>query len=116
MKPVLALLAATALASCATAPAGPIIDRSGVNPAQYQRDYSECQQYQAQVGAGNAGRDALTGAIVGGLLGDLAGANRDRSAGLGIVAGGAAAWEEAESRKVQVFANCMINRGYKILG
>jgi outer membrane lipoprotein SlyB len=95
-----------------------IVDMKGVNPADYQRDLSECQSYAQQVDTtGNVGGNAAGGAVVGGAIGAIFGGGEGaaRGAGAGAVTGGARGVEQTAGERHQVVANCLRHRGYKIL-
>jgi outer membrane lipoprotein SlyB len=117
---LLIALIATVCFGCAgrDAVGGPIVDMKGVNPASYQRDLSECQQYATQVGVGDKAMvGAAAGAVVGGLVGAAAGDSdtAKRSAGGGAVLGGASGVAKGLGEKDAVVKNCLRNRGYAVL-
>jgi hypothetical protein len=94
---------------------GPIVDMKGVNPASYQRDLSECQQYASQVKVGQkAGVGAAAGAAVGGALGAIYG-EPGHGAAAGAVGGGASGIGHGLAERDQVVKNCLRNRGYAVL-
>jgi len=94
---------------------GPIVDMKGVNPASYQRDLSECQQYASQVSVGQkAGVGAAAGAVVGGAIGAIYG-EPGHGAAAGAVGGGASGVGQGIAEKDQVVKNCLRNRGYAVL-
>ena len=67
-----------------------VVDKQGIDEAQYQQDLSDCRAVADEV---STGRDAAGGAVIGaaGKAGD------------------------AEQEKSQVVKNCMRGRGYRVL-
>ena len=112
----LTLCACALGAGCAANRSKPVIDPAGVDMAQYETDLADCQQIATQVEQ-KAGGAAAEGAVVGGLIGAVAGGNRsvERSAGVGAIIGGTKGAGATEREKSQVVKNCLRNRGYKIL-
>ena len=95
---------------------GVIVDRSGVEPAQYEHDLKECRAYAFEVPVGEkAATGAAVGAAVGGALGAVSGHRVLRSAGVGAVAGGAHEAIDATVEQERVIKNCMRGRGYPVL-
>ena len=95
-----------------------IIDRKGVNEAQYEADLAECQSYASEVRTGEkAAKGAASGAVVGGLVGAAVGNSRDaqRGAGAGAVTGAAKGVSAGERDKVKVVKQCLRGRGYRVL-
>jgi uncharacterized protein YcfJ len=93
-----------------------IIDPSGVDMAQYQRDLAECRQIAAQVNS-KAGGGVVAGAVVGALIGAAVG-NSDtakKAAGVGAVSGGAKGTVATAVERKRVLKNCMRVRGYRVL-
>jgi hypothetical protein len=96
----------------------PIVDMKGVDPAQYETDLAECQQYARQV---ELGQDTATGAVTGAVLGGVAGAvARDsdtakRTAGVGAVVGGAHGAMSGLEERDRVVRTCLRGRGYSVL-
>jgi outer membrane lipoprotein SlyB len=95
-----------------------IIDRKGVNMAQYEKDLAECRGYAAEVKTGEkAVRGAASGAVVGGAVGAVVGDSDDaaRGAGVGAITGGARGVSQGEREEVQVVKRCLRGRGYRVL-
>jgi len=117
---VAAMVALALMAGCAAQQPGsaPIVDMKGVDPAQYQMDLADCQQYASQVAVG---RDVATGAVVGAAIGGLAGAaakdsdTAKRAAGVGAVVGGAHGALGGMEERDRVVRTCLRNRGYSVL-
>ena len=104
------------LMSCASEP---IVDRRGVDEAQYQGDLAECRSYAYQVDtAGETGKSASIGVAIGASVGALLGNSHDaeQGAGVGAVAGGAKGFRKAERRKKKVLYRCLKSRGYHVFG
>ena len=116
----LSALSALLLLSLATGCAHePIVDRRGVNEANYQRDLAECRAYAGEVDTmGETIKGGSIGAAVGGVFGAIWGDRHmaERAAGTGAVAGGGKGLQEAEQRKEKVMYRCLKGRGYKVLG
>ncbi len=111
----LGLAAAILLSACAHQP---IIDRKGVNMAQYQQDLQECRAYADEVAlgqkaVGGAAAGAVVGAAIGAAVGDSTTAKR--AAGAGAVAGASKGTARGAQEKRQVINNCLRNRGYAVL-
>ena len=122
MKTTAAVLAIAMLAGCATVPTTytPVIDTQRVSdPAQYQTDLYQCQQYANQIDAARgAAAGAVLGAVIGvgvGLLFGLRGQALAQVAGVGALSGGVNVAAEAGRSVVQIVNNCMAGRGYKVL-
>jgi hypothetical protein len=119
----LALGISAAVSGC-TATNQPIVDTNGVDPNQYAKDNSECQNYAdnanvagdaAVGGLGGAAGGAALGAIAGGLGGGGAGTGAAIGAATGGVLGiGAGAYTGVEQKR-EIYRNCMKNRGYSVL-
>ena len=95
-----------------------VIDPTGVDMGQYQKDLQECEYLSTQVDKGSsAAKGAVGGAVVGGLVGASVGNSRDaqRMAGAGAVMGAAGSANEAQMEQNKIVKNCLINRGYKVL-
>lgn len=95
-----------------------IIDKKGVNIAQYEADLAECRSYSEEVKTGEkAAKGAASGAVVGGLIGAAVGNSRDaqKGAGAGAVTGGAKGVSQGEREQQQVVKNCLRGRGYRVL-
>ena len=105
------------LGACANRNA--IVDTKGVDEAQYQQDYRECEVYAEQVSTGEAAaKSAGFGAVVSGAITAVLGGDSSaiaRSAGAGAVGGGASGALQGESEKGQVLRNCLRGRGYRVL-
>lgn len=113
-----AFVVAAVVAGCAGRGHEPIIDRKGVDPAQYQRDLAECRAYADEVEVGrNVGRGALAGAVIGGAIGAIVGDHHtaERIAGTGAVTGTARGAAESAAEKRAVVRNCLLGRGYRVL-
>ena len=92
-----------------------VVDKQGIDEAQYQQDLSDCRAIADEV---STGRDAAAGgAIIGGILGAIFGnsGTAGRMAGGGAVIGAAGKAGDAEQEKSQVVKNCMRGRGYRVL-
>ncbi|TGD71514.1 glycine zipper family protein [Mangrovimicrobium sediminis] len=96
-----------------------IVDRKGIDAAQYEADLAECRAYAEEVKTGEkAAKGAASGAVVAGVIGAIAGGSREaaaRSAGVGAVGGGVSGAAEGERDEVRVVKNCLSGRGYRIL-
>lgn len=117
-RALLLLAVLSALVACRGLRDEPIVDRQGVNIAQYNRDLAACQQYAEQVEpGGDAARGAVAGAAVGGAVGAIVG-NSDtaqRGAGVGAVAGGARGAARGVREQQRVLRRCLAGRGYRVL-
>lgn len=115
---ILLAVVATAATACTTT-REIIIDRKGVDMAQYAVDKAECETYAEEVRAGGkAVRGAASGAVVGGAVGAIVGDSSEaaaRGAGVGAVTGGARGVAQGEREKVQVVKRCLRGRGYRVL-
>jgi hypothetical protein len=117
-KTLLCLGAAALFASACTTTDEIIIDRKGVNMAQYEKDLAECRGYAQEVKTGEkAVRGAASGAVVGGAVGAVVGGSDDaaRGAGVGAITGGARGVSQGEQEEVAVVKRCLRGRGYRIL-
>ena len=97
----------------------PIVDRRGVDEAQYQDDLVECHSYANQVDtAGETAKGGAIGVAVGASIGAIFGNSHDaeRGAGTGALVGGAKGFRKAEHRKEKVLHRCMKSRGYRVFG
>ena len=103
------------LAACAS---DPIIDRRGVDAAQFEADRAECRAYSEEVDTtGQTAKHGAVGAAVGAAVGLIIGdASVAEGAGVGAVAGAVDGGAKAQDRKERVFRNCMDGRGYRVLG
>ena len=117
IKRVCCLILIGGLAACASKNA--IVDTKGVDQAQYEQDYRECESYAEQVSTGEAAaKSAGLGAVVSGAITAVLGGDSSaiaRSAGAGAVGGGAGGALQGESEKGQVLRNCLRGRGYRVL-
>ena len=101
---------------CAADPNKPIIDPEGVDIAQFEADRAKCEEVALQVEQ-KAGSEAVTGAIVLGLIGAIFGDSDTvkKSAAAGFVGGGAEGLEKTELERAKVVKNCLRSRGYEVL-
>ena len=109
-----------ALISCAGAGVRPIVDMQNKTSPQYENDLQQCQSYATQqAGAISSGAVAAgAGAVVGALLGLVAGGNKTgiaQTAGIGGVVGGASGLFEGNKAQEQVVKQCLRGRGYNVL-
>lgn len=108
-----------ALAGCASeAGRGVIIDRQGVDMAQYERDLAECTQYAEEVRAAEkVAANAAGGAVVGGAVGAVSrgSSGAKDGAAVGAIVGGAQGTRGAWREQQQVVRNCLEGRGYRVL-
>lgn len=116
MKSAILLVMSLIIAGCASQKV--IIDRDGVDMAQYQRDLDACNAYAEEVDsgkkvAGGAVGGALVGAAIGAIIGDSKTAAR--GAGVGGVSGAARGGGRAANEKSRVVKNCLRGRGYQVL-
>ena len=104
--------------ACASPRSSVILDKRGIDAARYSQDLAECGGYadEVQVAADTA-RSAGRGIVVGGAIGAIIdGADAAaRGAGIGGVAGGAKGLVRAEHEQERVVKNCMRGRGYRVL-
>ena len=116
MKRLCSALAVAAAFGCAS---DPVVDRKGLDRAQYERDLAECREYAKEVNtAATAAKDGAIGAAVGGALGAILGDSDSaaKGAGAGAVIGSTRGFEGSERRKEQIVENCLSGRGYSVLG
>lgn len=101
---------------CAADPNKPIIDPEGVDMAQFEADRAKCEEVALQLEQ-KAGSEAVTGAIVLGLIGAIFGDSDTvkKSAAAGFVGGGAEGLEKTELERAKVVKNCLRSRGYEVL-
>jgi hypothetical protein len=113
------------LSACATPQTyTPIIDLKGVDAYQYQQDLAECRQYGAQVNpAGDAAGGALLGGGIGAALGAATGAvfgspgsGAAVGAAIGGIGSGAGGGLDGVEKQKQIINNCLLGRGYRLLG
>ena len=92
-----------------------VVDKQGIDEAQYQQDLTNCRAVADEVSTDrDAAEGAAGGAVIGGILGAIFG-NSGRMAGGGAVIGAAGKAEDVEQEKSQVIKNCMRGRGYRVL-
>lgn len=102
------------LAACAAHP-DPIIDRQGVDPDVYAKDWSECESYSEEVViAQGVAKGGATGAVVGAIGGAIDG-DAGKGAAAGGLYGGTRSGLDADREKQKVFKRCMRGRGYRVL-
>jgi hypothetical protein len=96
-----------------------IIDRKGVNMAQYEVDRAECEVYAQEVRTGEkAVRGAASGAVIGGAVGAITRDSTEgavQGAGVGAVTGGARGASQGQREEVEVVKRCLRGRGYRVL-
>lgn len=101
----------------------PVID--GPQDGKYWTNLTECRTLASQVqrnregeAAGQAVAGALAGALVGGVLGGRGYRNETAAFGAkaGALTGGAEGLGSAAQGGKQVIINCMVGRGYRVLG
>ena len=115
---LIGVLLTTGLLGACTTTDEIIIDRKGVDPAKYQQDLEDCQQYSGEVKTGEkTARGAASGAVTGGLIGAAVGNSRDaqRGAGAGAVVGGSRGIRRGTEEEVRVVKQCLRGRGYRVL-
>lgn len=116
MKAILLLPLAVAVSACATHKV--IVDKQGIDMAQYEQDLAECSQYAEEVDTGSeVAKGAVGGAVIGGAVGAILGGRRsaEKLGGVAVVTGAAGGGSSASREKSQVIKNCLRGRGYKIL-
>ncbi len=115
-RPITLVVLASFLTACTTY--RPVIDTQGVDPARYEADLRDCQQYAQQR---DPATQAVAGAAIGALLGvALAAAmgsrySRNTGAAIGAVSGGASGAAHGAESQIQIVRNCMAGRGYRVL-
>jgi outer membrane lipoprotein SlyB len=133
IRSILAIVISFILVGCASKPNAvgsgygsgytPVID--GPQDGKYWNNLNECRTLASQVqsnregeAAGKAVAGALAGALVGGLLGGKGNRNESSSFGAkaGALTGGAEGLGSAAQGGKQVIVNCMVGRGYRVLG
>lgn len=111
------------LAGCNSNPqtqatSGVIIDTKGLDMSTYYQDLHECRNFAAQVNVGGqVVEKTITGALIGGAVGAIAG-NSDaakRAAGVGGLLGAVKGSGQAGKEKQRVLKNCLKGRGYRVL-
>ncbi len=101
-------------AGCAAHPE-PIVDRKGVNEAELESDWEECQAYSQQVRIERgAARGAAAGAIIGAATGAISG-DVGEGAGYGAIYGASRSSLGGDRERQQVFKRCLRGRGYRVL-
>ncbi|MBK8176196.1 MAG: glycine zipper family protein [Rhodospirillales bacterium] len=120
MRRLLAALLMLVATGCSS---DPIVDMKGVDPARYDNDLAECEQYADQVSVGrSAAGGALFGGAAGAAVGAAVGAVTGRP-GSGAAIGGAGGGTSGlfggaasgSSKQQRVVRNCLRGRGYKVL-
>lgn len=118
-NPALFAALALLLAGCASqAGRDVIIDRQGVDLAQYERDRAECTRYAEEVRAGERVlANSAGGAAVGGAIGAISNGSDGaaRGAAAGAVVGGAHGGKDVWREQQRVVKNCLRGRGYRVL-
>lgn len=110
----ISLAALAHLVGCAAHP-DPIVDMRGVNSAQLDKDWLECQDYSEEVSiAKGVSKGAGTGAVVGAIGGAING-DSGRAAASGALYGGTRSGLDADRSKQNVFKRCLRGRGYRVL-
>ncbi len=116
------VMGVTLFAGCATSDPfvdAPIIDRKGVDMAQYAADKAECERYATEVNRGEKiARGAIGGAVVGGAVGAIVNRRSDsaeRGAGVGAVTGAVGGAREGSQEAERVVKQCLRGRGYRVL-
>lgn len=115
---VLGLIAITLAACASEAGRGVIIDRQGVDMAQYERDLADCTAYAAEVRAGEkVAANAAGGAVLGGAVGAVTRGSdgAGEGAAVGAIFGGAKGTRSAWQEQQRVVRNCLQGRGYRVL-
>ena len=93
-----------------------VVDKQGIDEAQYQQDLSDCRTVADEVSTGRDAAEGAEGAVIGGILGAFGNsATAGRMAGGGAVIGAAGKAGDAEQEKSQVVKNCMRGRDYQVL-
>jgi len=120
-KIVAAILAASLLAGCASVPQQdqPVIDTKGVDPAKYAQDSADCNKFAGvEDPTKRAMTGAVAGAIIGGILGVIIAGPRGAAFGaeLGGLHGGVGGGAAGMVRQRMIVYNCMIGRGYHVIG
>ncbi|MBY5993009.1 glycine zipper family protein [Ferrimonas balearica] len=103
----------------------PVVEMSGVDPAQYQRDLAYCEGYARSVDKGEAARvGAVNSAAVGGAGGAVVGAVDDGWEGavagalagalVGATFGAAEGGISATDTQALVLRRCLQNQGYTL--
>lgn len=123
MKKIVSVIMALSLTGCAGKVLyQPVIDDKKVDMSAYHGDLKECQDL-----AQKSYNDALTGAIILGILGATAGSAIGSPVGLGneyaamgaaagAATGAGAGYASDVSKEREIVDNCLKGRGYKVLG
>ncbi len=112
-------LITVSLLNCSALREDPVIDKRGVNQAQYEQDLLECRHYAEEVDSARAVIvGSATGAVIGGAVGAAVGnsTTAQRSAGVGAILGGAKGGLRTVDRKERIVQRCLQGRGYRVLG
>ena len=117
------LSTALVLAGCSSNPqtqatGGVIIDTKGLDMSSYYQDLHECRNFAAQVNVGGqVVEKTITGALIGGAVGAIAGDSdaAKRAAGVGGLLGAVKGSGQASREKQRVLKNCLKGRGYRVL-
>lgn len=114
-----ALAATMLLTGCASMGRGsayvPLVDMQGHEPAAFQQDVQQCQEY------ANTRMNAETGALIGAVAVALLGAFlaprgfRNEVAGRAAVIGGFSGAAEAGQTQESITKRCLAGRGYNVL-
>lgn len=101
---------------CAADPNKPVIDPQGVDMARFEADRAKCEEVALQVEQ-KAANQAVTGAVVLGLVGAIFGDREtvQRMAAAGFVTGGAEGLKDTDLERGKVVKNCLRARGYNVL-
>ncbi len=114
LKPTLCIALVVFVSACAEGPYEPIVD--GPRDAKYVSDLSACRQLSQQKQSDNSG--AVTGAVLGGLVGgveeDWEGAVAGAAVG-GLIGSAEDKSETLDAQDAIVF-NCMRGRGHNVVG
>lgn len=111
------------LSGCASnsqtqATGGVIVDTKGLDMSAYYQDLHECRNFAAQVNmGGQVVEKSITGALIGGAVGAIAGDSdaAKRAAGVGGLLGAVKGSGQASREKQRVLRNCLAERGYRVL-
>ena len=118
-KPTPLIVMLALCAACTALEEQPIIDRQGVNQAQFEQDLHECRQYAEEASTGKAVIvGATTGAVVGGAVGAVLDNSTAaaRGAGTGAILGGTRGGMHNLERRQRIVMRCLQGRGYRVLG
>ena len=101
------VLASLAAAGCA-GKSKPVIDPTGVDMVQYEKDLAECEQIAQQVEQ-KAGEQAAGGALVTGAIGAVLGGSdgAKKGAGVGLIGGAAKGARATNRERARVVKNCL---------